>query len=294
MFKATAQWLRVARDRHCPICNRRDWCLIAADGSAAICARIEVGANKRCGEAGWLHLLAHRPNPLSSHVAVGEPRRRSRQELAVLAKNYQTAVTPARLAALGRSLALSDGSLNRLGVGWAFDYGAWSFPMTDHAHNVVGIRLRSISGAKFAVSGGREGLFVPCDFACTDDLFIAEGPTDTAALLDLGFAAVGRPSCKGGVRLLTLLVKSQPPFKITIVADRDEPGQHGAVALASRLALQCQHVRVLTPPDGVKDVREWKIRGATAEELMDAAKAAPVHRLSMQNKFFSKRGIYVR
>jgi len=33
--------IRVSRRQPCPICGKPDWCLMAEDGSAAICARIE-------------------------------------------------------------------------------------------------------------------------------------------------------------------------------------------------------------------------------------------------------------
>jgi hypothetical protein len=79
--------------------------------------------------------------------------------------------------------------------------------MMDVAGRVQGIRLRFSNGRKLAVRGGREGLFVPSGLAATNQLLICEGPTDTAALLDLGFAAVGRPSCAGGTRLLVELLR---------------------------------------------------------------------------------------
>ena len=50
-----SEWRRVRCDRPCPICKQCDWCLLAVDGSVAICAWTESA--KRCGEAGWLHRL---------------------------------------------------------------------------------------------------------------------------------------------------------------------------------------------------------------------------------------------
>jgi hypothetical protein len=46
---------RVSRARHCPICDRADWCLISKDSGSAICPRVE--SPMRCGESGWLHRL---------------------------------------------------------------------------------------------------------------------------------------------------------------------------------------------------------------------------------------------
>lgn len=53
----TSGWLRVSRNTLCPVCSHPDWCLIAKDGKAAICARVE--SDKPAGNkgAGWLHIL---------------------------------------------------------------------------------------------------------------------------------------------------------------------------------------------------------------------------------------------
>lgn len=72
-------------------------------------------------------------------------------------------------------------------------HDAWTFPVSDAAGVLTGIRLRLADGRKLSVRGGPEGLFVPADLGQPERLLIAEGPTDTASLLDLGLAAVGRP-----------------------------------------------------------------------------------------------------
>src|SRR5262249_22709102 len=158
------------------------------------------------------------------------------------------------LEALICELGLTVSSLRSLGIGWATNHSAWSFPMADAKCNVVGIRLRLPEGRKFAVRGGRDGLFVPTALADAlagggGRLLVAEGPTDTAALLDLGFAAVGRPSCTGGVRLLADLLRHCQPPEVVIVADADAPGQYGAANLAAVLVAHAPTVRIITPPN---------------------------------------------
>lgn len=54
-------WRRVNREHPCPVCGRFDWCLIAADETAAICPRTE--SPKRAGDAGFLHRLTDAPRP---------------------------------------------------------------------------------------------------------------------------------------------------------------------------------------------------------------------------------------
>src|SRR5947208_2902513 len=99
----SAGWRRVSRDRPCPVCERPDWCLIAADGSAAICARAE--SPKRCGEAGWLHQLRDDWRP-ARHVVrtIALPRDHPRLDLARLTEAWQSAARPDLLARLARSL----------------------------------------------------------------------------------------------------------------------------------------------------------------------------------------------
>jgi 5S rRNA maturation endonuclease (ribonuclease M5) len=277
-------WQRVRRGRPCPICERADWCLLATDGSAAICARTESA--KRCGEAGWLHRLRddgwRPPRRIVRSVPLTPASRR--YDLAELAASYRDAVNPDRLNALARSLGLSAEALTALGIGWSAHYGAWSFQMVDLAGAVLGIRLRRPNGSKFSVSGGKEGLFLPVLPDLTGPrLLICEGPTDTAALLHLGFAnVVGRPSCTGGIKLLVELVRLRKPSEVVIVADADEPGRRGADNLASVLVAYVPAVRVLQPPAGIKDARAWLQAGATHRDVQEAIDAAPVRRLTVR------------
>jgi DNA primase len=155
--------------------------------------------------------------------------------------------------------------------------------MTDSEGNVVGIRLRAPNGRKWSVRGGQEGLFIPADETVAGErLLICEGPTDTAALLDLGFSAVGRPSCTGGVTLLAELVKHHRPAEVVIVADADAPGQRGAESLAAVLLAYSAAVRVIAPPSGVKDARAWKQAVATAADVLARIDAATIRKLTIK------------
>jgi hypothetical protein len=174
--------------------------------------------------------------------------------------------------------------------------------MSDCGGQTVGIRLRRPDGAKYAVRGGREGLFLPAgpvptgglsdSRACASEgtaadpqmegsrLLVCEGPTDAAALLDLGYVHVaGRPSCTGGVKLLAELVRRRRPGDVVIVADADEPGRIGADNLASVLVCYVPAVRVIVPPGGAKDVREFVRAGGIRADLDRAIEAAPLRRL---------------
>jgi DNA primase len=154
--------------------------------------------------------------------------------------------------------------------------------MTDAAGNVLGIRLRRPNGLKFAVTGGKEGLFIPSvvEEDTSSPLLAPEGPTDTAALLQMGFTnVVGRPNCTGGIKLLTELVCRRKPREAVVVSDGDEPGRRGADNLASVLVAYAPKVRVIGPPAGIKDVRDWLRAGATRQEVEEAIRAAASRQL---------------
>lgn len=274
----TTNWLRVSRRKPCPVCGRPDWCLLAADGSAAICARTAEGSVRRAGEAGWLHRLGDSawtpPAVRSRTIEISSP-----ANLGALAEKYQTAVHPAELRLFAASLGVTTDSLVRLRIGW--DGSAWAFPMVDASGTVIGIRRRLPNGRKLSVRGGREGLFIPTDLGTPDCLMICEGPTDTASLITLGFSAIGRPSCAGGVKIITEMIQHMRPAEAIVVADHDAPGQRGAASLAAVLRLYSR-TRVITPP--MKDVRAWVNAGATAADITALIAAAPIGRLVIRSR----------
>ena len=62
------KWLRVSRANPCPVCDHPDWCLVAVDGSTAMCMRFENGCfrkgQNKAGEEYFLHrLLDGVPSP---------------------------------------------------------------------------------------------------------------------------------------------------------------------------------------------------------------------------------------
>lgn len=257
-----SKFRRVHASSRCPICGKPDWCLVANDGSGVVCAR--TPSKRRWNDAGWFHPIgkgASGPWTRSVTIPVTQPR----PEFDALARRYRAALDQASLHRLVLELGVSPDGLRRLGVGRA--PSGWSFPMLDASRNVLGIRLRTMDGRKIAVRGSRDGIFIPQDLVTPDPLFIAEGPTDTAALLDLGASAIGRPSCRGGTWHVRELVRDLRPGNVVVVADRDGPGLKGAESLAVTLSLLVTNVRVLSPPDGSKDVRAWRQAGATRQDL---------------------------
>lgn len=254
-------YVRVSARRPCPICSRPDWCLLHRDGDRACCARTPSGSP--FGEAGWVHKIdAVHAEPIIAPAT----KRTLGFDVVGLAMRYESELPPAAAAAHAEDLGTTAESLKLLRCGWSKGDKAFAWPMRSGSGDIVGIRLRSADGGKWAVRGSKEGLFYSPLRLSGETLWIVEGPTDTAVMLDMGLCAIGRPSCTGGVEHLLSIIK--PRHHVVIVADNDSPkfmpdgskfypGQDGADALAARVAGKAKSVKIILPLNG-KDVREWK------------------------------------
>ena len=108
---------------------------------------------------------------------------------------------------------------------------------------------------------------------CDSDwpIIIVEGQTDTAAALDMGFEAVGRPSAVCNTGELEKIVIGKDA--IIIGENDDTAGVPGMEKTFINLEGKCNNVIKLLPPDGCKDLRKWKERfSLTASDLLDYAK----------------------
>lgn len=163
------------------------------------------------------------------------------------------------LKAIGCAWAGKEWQLDKAKAAWATP--AWAFPMRAARGRVVGIRLRTDSGAKWSVKGGLNALFIPSDYSYLDtgDLFIVEGPTDLAAAMTIGLRAIARPTCSACDRMVIEYVQRNGIKRAVIVSDNDQedkngnvPGVRGAEKLQQALPIpSC----VWVPP--TKDIREF-------------------------------------
>ncbi|MBW8018030.1 MAG: hypothetical protein FVQ82_17820, partial [Planctomycetes bacterium] len=200
--------IRVNKNNPCPICNKPDWCVYSKDGQVAICARISEGSKKRCGDAGWMHILGpdtEQANNVKFNIQKLD--NKPKPDFDKIANNFQQRLSERQLRWLGESLGISPLSLQRLGIGW--DGNAFTFPMLDENLRVIGIRRRFGDGNKRALTGSTNGLFIPSELSSDKPLCITEGPTDCAAALDLGFNAFGRPNCNSKVDMTVRFVKGR-------------------------------------------------------------------------------------
>jgi hypothetical protein len=268
------EWLRTRKDRRCPVCQRPDWCMVNTDGVAVICARVGEGAIRHLGEAGWLHRLGDGARKVMSFE-----RRKPLYEIKIdapaIADKCAQAIGEEGREMLSSDLGVGVNSLRRLSAGWSEDWRSYTFPMRDENEEIIGIRLRNAKGEKFAIRGSRSGCFIPTGMSGDGDLIICEGPTDTAALLDRGFDVIGRPSNTGGAQILSYWCRDNARRRnVVILSDRDRPGstadsltRFGAATLAAELVPCVRSVRIIQPPVGCKDARDWATSGASHAEI---------------------------
>lgn len=276
------KWVRVSRKERCKVCDHGDFCTRSADGTVAHCMRVESSLS--CKGGGWIHRLSE-PLP---QVELPDKPPKARKDAATIAKTccINKAAAGKRIA-LSRSLGVSNESLADLyvGVGWDRDGTEWaSFPSRGINGEVVGITRRYDNGSKKTLAGtSNAGIF--CKqwwWIGSGTVYIVEGASDVAALIDAGLSALGRPSCIGGLAVLTAYLKRRDPKRIVVIGENDLkpekrgsiqqcppncngclvcwPGRAGCLVTASRLAKALKRkIDTLMPPAEFKDVRQWWI-----------------------------------
>ena len=242
---------RVTKQQPCPVCKKPDWCRVFADGWAE-CMRVQ--SDKPAKSGGWMHRQqpsrlrqSFRPEPAAPTPTINATR---------MMREWLTATSPAELDDFAASLGVSTASLTAVGAAWAASHKAWAFPMCDGFGNLVGIRLRNERG-KFAVRGSKQGIFL-AKVPVQKTLFVCEGPTDTAAAIELGLFAVGRPNCCCGGLEIRVYARRHECRRVVVVSDNDKPGLDGARKVGVELKLP---FAIYVPP--AKDVREFVRLGGT-------------------------------
>ncbi|MCW5552154.1 MAG: toprim domain-containing protein [Verrucomicrobiae bacterium] len=284
---------RVSKSHPCPVCKKPDWCRVFGDGWVE-CMRVQSDRPAKSG--GWMHSQRElSPGRLTPRAPRSAPP--PTINATKLMRDWLAATTLTALAEFAASLGVSTPSLVAVGAAWAAPHSAWAFPMCDGYGNVVGIRLRNERG-KFAVRGSRQGIFLcTCERIApagiqqvehaqsvanqanqslqpTDSgglsvavsaigsqsrtLFVCEGPTDTAAAIELGLFAVGRPNCCCGGAEIKVFARRHDCRRVVIISDNDKPGLDGARKVGGELKLP---FAVYVPP--AKDVREFVRLGGT-------------------------------
>ena len=154
-------WTHVSKENPC-CCGKSDWCLISNDGSAYLCMRLEGGKQITLsdGSIGWIHKTAS----VVPVRAKPETPRPTIDATAIMRKLWRETTDRMR-SDLAASLGVTALSLHDIGACWHPAYNAWAFPMRSGTGEIIGIRLRNESGRKWAISGSRQGLFIPIHMA---------------------------------------------------------------------------------------------------------------------------------
>jgi hypothetical protein len=271
----------------CPGCGKSTWCAWGSDGYTVRCMR-------NSSPPGGYEKIKTNKDGGTVFRQIGAPRQNGHQPRSTKSRTNKrisftdefeksvNAITAAQIEELAHDLGVKCESLKQIGVGWAdeqfikrhkvgwsgegeYPTGAWVFPERDESGQIIGLCFRSKDGRKGTASGSKRGLTIPQGVdGFTGPTLLVEGPSDVAACLTMGIRAIGRPSNKGGVEMLTKHCADQD---VVVVGENDtrvtkegilRPGQEGAEHVARALANSWQRaVKATLPPKGTKDVRAW-------------------------------------
>jgi hypothetical protein len=163
-------WPRVNRQHPCAICGKPDWCNFNERGSG--CMRVESQVQMRNG--GWWHpnnlsggrrektLSVESPSPTVAASGTATPAQTLDCE--ALLREWRWSQN-GQLEPFAATLGVSITSLKALSCAYATEFKAFAFPMRDSSGKVIGIRLRTMDGKKFAVKGSKQGLFLTTEMA---------------------------------------------------------------------------------------------------------------------------------
>jgi len=258
----TESWRKVSRRNPCPICGKPDWCMISPDGDIILCNRVE--SDKRSRGGGWLHESGATVFQFEKNIqipALQEPEKPwFDAEIWWGCGRHLLSKDPSRLNWWANELSLPAPDMAFMGA--VALSGMLAFPMYDGEGKIIGIRTRSETGQKKAITGSKAGVFLPTVHMEGLDVVICEGPTDATAALSLGFEPIGRPSCIGQEDIILATLKRWKVHQVTICSDNDTPGFQGSKRLCE--LLQKHHIlHRLVTSHTCKDLREWLKNGAT-------------------------------
>ncbi len=252
----------------CPVCDKPDGCLIADDGSACICARIQKGSVKKVGKpfvGGYLHILGDF-KPLRYVVP---PKKKVDWNKWTVKFAKQLINNREAFGKLCQSIGLNPISALRFYIGW---HKGWlTVPVYSMMRKVSGIQRRQGSTKRYMKHSGM-GVFVPSAFFQnpSNTLAVCEGWTDTVAALEYGYNAIGKVNAYVGNEEVVMYVKTHPTIQRVIVFadnDQDGVGLAGAVETEELLVEEDFTTKVVLTPE--KDLRACKQKGMTIQEVIN-------------------------
>jgi 5S rRNA maturation endonuclease (ribonuclease M5) len=271
-------WIRVSKKKPCPVCGQPDGCVVSPDGCVCLCSR--EPSDKLIGEpfaGGYKHIISKESigrKICKMFTKSSGPKIRP-EEWHKKMVTYCASMSLMDWTMLSQNLGLPAMSLQRYFVGkYTCDRPAFTFPMWTGLGKLCGIRIRDLTGAKWSVTGSKNGLFIPTVLTGQSPLIIVEGGTDAVTLTTLGFDTIGRFNCSGGLEDIKIFLRKNPYKKVVIMSDNDVahyrkngsvyfPGQEGAAKLSEQLG----GLQVIKPP--TKDMKAWYCKGATRQDVLE-------------------------
>lgn len=256
-------WPHFTKEKPCPSCNHFDWNCRGGERKY-ICMRVQSSHPSKDG--GWFHNYSDEIRPyLPPAKPAFKPCRNIKEIWDGLECSHDEAVS------FANKLGVSIESLTALQC--ARRGAAWAIPMRDGDNEIIGIHLRCDDGTKRAVVGSRNGLFCP-QVEAQELVLLPEGASNVAALVTMGFYAIGRPSCCAGAEQIKVALERLGVRRAMIIGDADEikfggkrPGYAGAMKLKSELGIKSS---IWFPPNPLKDVRQLlnKVGAETARAIL--------------------------
>ena len=274
---------RVTQYLPCPICGRKKYCMLSPLGDIALCTKLE--SDKRIESLdGWQHFI-----PASERVPLREIARRTiassagspLRDFSELHESLMLALTPAISEQVANALGIQQQALAAFPLGWNKQSSALAIPAMTGTGQVVGIRYRRLEQRDgqhkwWCESGSRWYPLLPIATVAGDQpLFVTEGPSDCLAATHLGLSSCGRWAKDLNQETAQVILdhsRAIAASAIVVCGDNDPSG--GGEVAALRVAQLLQelaptfNIKTIQPPDGIKDIREWVHRGATASLVL--------------------------
>ncbi len=253
----------------CPICQKRDGCLVADDGSAAICSRKSEGSVKKVGKGGfhggWLFILGD----FKPQKYIVPPKKKVDWNKWTVKFAKQLINNREAFGKLCQSIGLNPISALRFYVGW--HKNCLTIPIYSTKRRISGIQWRKGNTKRYVKYSGM-GVFVPSAFFQnpSDTLAVCEGWTDTVTALEYGYNAIGKVNAYVGNEEVIMYAKTHPAVKrVIIFADNNEDGVGlaGAEETADLLNEEEFTTKVILTPH--KDLRASKAAGLSLEDILN-------------------------
>lgn len=223
------------RKTPCPVCGHKGWCAFKrTEPNKVMCMRVYDRPNRAGGQVhdlGSCHELPRQPIPEPKpHNSKADIQRKMALAWAHTTRRGIELLSEliAKRMSLSHTVKVDIEPCSLEAVGACYTDTVWYFPMHDAAYQICGIRIRDSLHRKWAVRGSQNGLFFSSHWPTgKQPIWIVEGPTDCAAMHQIGLPCIGRPDARGCRDMLVSMMSNMGVSRCVIVADADRPDKMG-------------------------------------------------------------------